>query len=110
MVISYERLKKLREDNNFTQKQVAEYLGIDQSYFSKMEKGQRNINIVTLDKICLLYNCSDNYLLGESDEYEKPKIAFRSDEKVDLFAISKMNQIIKYLKFLREIEEDINHG
>lgn len=106
MRITYERLKKLREDNNYTQKQVADYLGISQSHFSKMEKGQRNMNSVTLDKLCLLYNCSSEYLSGKSDEYEKPKIAFNSDEKIDLFAISKMNQVAGYLKFLREIEED----
>ena len=47
------RLKQLREENNYSQKQVAEYLEIDQSYLSKIEKGKRNLNDMMFDKICL---------------------------------------------------------
>ena len=32
------RLKKLREENNYSQKQIADYLEIDQSYISKIER------------------------------------------------------------------------
>lgn len=103
------RLKRLREENNYSQEQVANYLEIDQSYISKIEKGKRNMNEVIFDKLCLLYNCSPNYLLGKSDEYESPKLAFRSDETVDLFTIAKMNQVTGYLKLLRKIEEDIKN-
>ncbi|MBE6494332.1 MAG: helix-turn-helix transcriptional regulator [Methanosphaera stadtmanae] len=105
----YEKIKKLREDHGYTQKQVAKYLEIDQSYLSKIEQNQRNINSVIFDKLCLLYGCSSDYLLGKTEEYTPPKLAFRSDKKLDLFALSKMNQIVGYLKLLREIEEDITH-
>lgn len=105
----HKRLKQLREDNNFTQKQVSDYLKIDQSYLSKIEKGERNLSDIAFNDLCLLYNCSPSYLLGESDEYEPPKLAFRADEKVDLFTISKMNQIINHLKSLRELEEEFNN-
>ena len=101
------RLKKLREDNNYSQKQIAEFLDVDQSYISEIENGTRNVNEIVFDKLCLLYNCSPDYLLGESNDYEPPKLAFRSDETVDLFAISKMNQVTGYLKLLRRIERNI---
>ena len=103
----YVRLKKLREENGYSQKQIADYLEIDQSYISKIEKGTRNLNEVSFNKLCLLYNCSPDYLLGKSDEYESPKISFRSDETVDLFAISKMNQVVGYLNLLRKMERNI---
>ena len=101
------RLKKLREDNNYSQKQIAEFLDVDQSYISKIENGTRNVNEIVFDKLCLLYNCSQDYLLGESNDYEPPKLAFRSDETVDLFAISKINQVTGYLKLLGRIERNI---
>ena len=103
----YTKLKKLREENGYSQKQIADYLEMDQSYISKIEKGTRKLNEVSFAKLCLLYNCSPGYLLGKSDEYESPKIAFRSDETVDLFAISKMNQVKGYLKLLRKIGGNI---
>lgn len=105
----HERLKQLREENNYSQEQVANYLEMDQSYISKIEKGKRNLNEISFNKLCLLYNCSPDYLLGKSDDYESPKLAFRSDESVDLFAIAKMNQVIGYLKFLRNVERKIEN-
>ena len=105
----HERLKQLREENSYSQEQVANYLEMDQSYISKIEKGKRNLNEISFNKLCLLYNCSPDYLLGKSDDYESPKLAFRSDESVDLFAIAKMNQVIGYLKFLRKVERKIEN-
>ncbi|MBR3140830.1 MAG: helix-turn-helix transcriptional regulator [Methanobrevibacter sp.] len=109
MATIHERLKQLREENNYSQEQVANYLEMDQSYISKIEKGKRNLNEISFNKLCLLYNCSPDYLLGKSDDYESPKLAFRSDESVDLFAIAKMNQVIGYLKFLRKVERKIEN-
>ncbi|MBQ6813707.1 MAG: helix-turn-helix transcriptional regulator [Methanobrevibacter sp.] len=110
MNITGERLKKLRGLNGYTQKEVADYLEIDQSYLSKIEKGERNLNELSFEKICLLYDCSPDYLLGKSDIYESPKLAFRTkNEKVDLNAIAKMNQVLGHLKVLRKLEEAERH-
>lgn len=38
-------LKKLRESNGLTQKEVAEKLNMDVSTFSKIERGVRGLNI-----------------------------------------------------------------
>ena len=67
------------------------------------------MNEISFNKLCLLYNCSPDYLLGKSNVYEPPKLAFRSDESVDLFAIAKMNQVIGYLKYLRKVERKIKN-
>ena len=83
---------------------------MDQSYISEIEKGKRNLNEVSFDKLCLLYNCSPEYLLGKSDVYEAPKLAFRPDEMVDLYAISKMNQVMAYLKYLRKVEKKVKNN
>lgn len=109
MTLICERLKQLREENNYSQEQVANYLEIDQSYISKIEKGKRNLNEISFNKLCLLYNCSPDYLLGKSDDYQPPKLAFRSDESVDLFAIAKLNQVMGYLKYLRKVERKIEN-
>ena len=99
-------LYTLRRENGYTQEQVSKYLGITQSNLSKIENGERNFNMTLLDKLCLLYNCSPEYLLGETDTHEKSSIAFRSDEKVDLNVVAKMNEITGYLKLLRKLDGD----
>ena len=94
-------LKKLRVDSGYTQEQVSGYLGITRNNLSKIENGKINLNMTLLDKLCLLYNCSHEYLLGKTDFYEKPSISFRGDGKIDLNAVAKMNEIKGYLKLLR---------
>lgn len=98
-----ERLQDVRVMNKYTQQQIGEYLGVDQSLISKIEKDQRKINMTQLDKLCTLYDVTPEYFLGESNEYTP--VHYRSDEKVDLNAIAKMNQVKNYLRLLRKINK-----
>ena len=97
------RLQDVRVMNKYTQQQIGEYLGVDQSLISKIEKDQRKINMTQFDKLCQLYDVTPEYLLGETDEYTP--VRYRSDEKADLNAIAKMNQVRGYLKLLRKLEK-----
>lgn len=49
-------LKKLRESNGLTQKEVAEKLNIDISTFSKIERGVRGLSIYMEKELADLYN------------------------------------------------------
>ena len=98
------RLKQLRIDQGYSQKQVSDYLGIDQSNLSKIETDKRNLNLDLLDKLCLLYNCSPEYILGKSDEYNQ--ISFRVDNNVDLNVVAKINETMSYLKLLRDLNKN----
>ena len=64
------RIRNLREDNDMTQKQVAEYLFCDQSLYSKYERGQREVPVGIIIKLAKLYNTSADYILGLTDEKE----------------------------------------
>ena len=46
-------LKKMREDAGVTQIQLAESLGVTQSYVSKIERGERVVDVVQLRTICI---------------------------------------------------------
>ena len=95
------RLKKLRIEHGYSQRQLAEYLEINQSNLSKIENDKRKLNLTLLDKILYLYNCTPDYLLGKTDGYEKQKIAFKSGKDMDLEAIAKINQLNHNLSILR---------
>ncbi len=59
-----EKLKNLRIDNDITQVQLAEILGVKQSAISKYEMGLREYKIEDLIKLCRFYNISSDYILG----------------------------------------------
>mgnify|MGYP004614240825 FL=1 len=63
-----DRLKKLREDKDLYQKDIADYLKIDQSNYSNYELEKVNIPIEYLRFIANYYNTSVDYILYRSDE------------------------------------------
>ena len=101
-----ERIKNLREEHKYTQKQVADFLEIDQSNLSKIELGKRTISMDLIEELCSLFNCSEEYILGESDKYDPSNISFRKNKKMDLNIIAQINETMNYIKLLRELDED----
>lgn len=69
----YKRLKDTREDANMNQKEVASYLGMSQSGYSKYETGENDIPTSVLIKLSKLWGVSIDYLLGVSDKREITK-------------------------------------
>lgn len=65
------RIKELREDNDLTQKEVAEYLRIKQNTYSQYETGQRQLPLNVLVELAKLYKTSTDYILGITQE-KKP--------------------------------------
>lgn len=69
-----ERLKDLREDNDWTQRQVADYLNLKREQYRRYETGINEIKASFLIKVCKLYNVSADYLLGFTNiKTELPK-------------------------------------
>ena len=62
------RIKDIREDREMNQKEVAEFLNISQTNYSKYELGKINIPIETLKKMSILFDTSIDYLLGLTNE------------------------------------------
>ena len=64
----YRRLRDLREDADLTQTQVAKYLGMSQTGYSKYETGENDIPTQVLISLAKFYHTSVDYLLGLTDE------------------------------------------
>ena len=58
------RLRDLREDADLTQNQVAQYLNISQTGYSKYETGKNGIPTQVLIALAAFYGTSVDYLLG----------------------------------------------
>ena len=58
------RIRDLREDNDITQKEIADYLHIKQNTYSQYENGKRQLPIDMLIALAKFYNTSTDYILG----------------------------------------------
>lgn len=57
------QLKKAREQADLSQEQVAKVLNTTQSYISKIESGQRKIDVVQLKKFAKIYKKSLDFFI-----------------------------------------------
>ena len=67
-VMPYERIRNLRIDRGYTQKQIGEYLGISQNTYSQYEIGVLNYPVDVIIKLAQFYGVSTDYLLGLTNE------------------------------------------
>lgn len=104
-ILASERFKLLRENSNLTQSQIAEFLKIDQSYISKFEKGERNLSVDMLEKICSLFGCTLSYFEDESESHTPLNIAFRSKNLniEDLETIASINKVALNIRLINSL-------
>ena len=61
------RTKDLREDNDKTQQQIADYLGTSQTMYARYERGANEMPLRHLIRLAEYYNVDMNYLCGLSN-------------------------------------------
>ncbi|MBR2302282.1 MAG: helix-turn-helix transcriptional regulator [Clostridia bacterium] len=64
MKVFQERLLALRKEFEYTQREVAQMLGISQPSYIRYENGTSQPNLQTLAKIADIFDVSADYLLG----------------------------------------------
>lgn len=64
----YRRIRDLREDNDKTQQDIADYLGMKQPQYHRYESGIRDIPTDILIALAKYYSTSTDYILGLTDE------------------------------------------
>ena len=59
------KLRNARKESGLNQIEVAKLLGRSQSYVSKMEKGQRRINVTQLKEFAKIYGRKIDYFIND---------------------------------------------
>lgn len=93
MNITAYRLRKLREDNGLSQREVAERIGVTRAAYNKYERGTSR-PVRKLDELAALFGVSADFILGrEATSFEQQLSAVDSHDH---------EQILKYLNLSRE--------
>ena len=108
----YETLKMMREKAGLRQGQIAEYLGVTQTFISKVETGERNLTVDQLESVVNLYG---NSLASFTDKEQDPhpiQFAFRAQDvsQDDLRIIAEIGRIAINSRFMTKTLEESNVG
>lgn len=63
----YSRIYDLRKERNISQKQMAEFLGVSQATYSRMERMENPFEVQYMNKVGKLFDVSIDYLVGRTD-------------------------------------------
>ena len=63
----FRRLRDMREDADLRQKDIADYLGIQQTVYSRYERGFQTIPLELLIRLADYYRTSLDYLVGRTN-------------------------------------------
>lgn len=91
-----EKVKEYREKNGYTQKNIADFLDVDQSFISKAEKGERTFTSDMINRLASLFGIQVSAFLSEKDDLIPSTVcAFRASELTseDLNTIALINRI-----------------
>ena len=58
-----QKLKAFRESRGYSQNQLADYLGIERSSYTRYETGETEPSLFALNKLSILYGVSADFLL-----------------------------------------------
>ena len=64
MLFVLPRIKEIRKSKNLSQIQVAKKIGMEQTQYSRYERGENEIKVNVLIEICKALNVSADYILG----------------------------------------------
>ena len=88
----YNRLRELRNGYSMSQKELANKLFVSQQTIAKWETNKASPNPEMLSKIASFFQVSVDYLVGSSDEKEKPTTP-EDDELAKLLEDPELRQI-----------------
>lgn len=93
------RVKKLRKEYGLTQDELAEKIGVARSSVANYENGLNFPNKGVLVKMCKLFNCDLECLLGIDDipDEQETKTVDRILDLADNLTVLEINYLIKKL-------------
>lgn len=104
----FERLKQMREEAGLRQGQIADYLGVTQTYISKVETGERNLAVEQLERLLAFYGHCLATFEKPKQEVHPIRFAFRAQDvsKEDMRIIAEIGRIAINSRFMTKLLEE----
>lgn len=99
------KIKKLRKQAGLTQEKLAEYLGVDRSFISKAEKGERALTSVMLDRLATLFGVEVSAFCDPSCDIKPLNTALCAKELTaeDLQVLADIHRIAMNCDFMTKL-------
>ncbi|EEV50097.1 helix-turn-helix transcriptional regulator [Enterococcus faecium] len=105
---TYERIKQLREERGYTQRDVANAVKLNISVYQKIELGSRPIRENELAVIADFFNVSTDFLLNRTSDPTPPKRSEEDQLGDSILSHFRLNTADMEVEDIEELEEELN--
>ena len=105
------RLKELRKELKYTQKDVADFLNISQPAYGNYESGNRQPDYDTLKKLADFFNVTVDYILGRTENESKLDELLSKEEfalygEIHALTNEEKKRVLDFIKFTKSQREE----
>lgn len=97
------RIRQLREENNMSQKQLAEKLNVHQTAVSQWEQDRTQPGFETANEICNMFDVDLGYLMGFSDVRGHVHLTAQEQEELGRFTVRDLEH--EHLQMYHKLDE-----
>ncbi|MCO5433523.1 MULTISPECIES: helix-turn-helix domain-containing protein [Enterococcus] len=105
---TYERIKQLREERGYTQRDIANAVKLNISVYQKIELGSRPIRENELAVIADFFNVSTDFLLNRTSDPTPPKRSEEDQLGDSILSHFRLNTADMEVADIEELEEELN--
>lgn len=105
---TFERIKQLREERGYTQRDIANAVKLNISVYQKIELGSRPIRENELAVIADFFDVSTDFLLNRTSDPTPPKRSEEDQLGDSILSHFRLNTADMDSESIEEIEEEIN--
>ncbi|EME8112470.1 helix-turn-helix transcriptional regulator [Enterococcus faecium] len=105
---TYERIKQLREERGYTQRDIANAVKLNISVYQKIELGSRPIRENELAVIADFFNVSTDFLLNRTSDPTPPKRSEEDQLGDSILSHFRLNTADMEVEDIEELEEELN--
>jgi len=99
------RIKELREEQNLTQENLAELIGVEYQTINRIENGVYFTNYINLEKFAKAFNVSIEELFNYSHIKKKPKLIREINEFMEKSTPKELEFIHKFIRALGQYKK-----
>ncbi|MFN6834456.1 helix-turn-helix domain-containing protein [Enterococcus hirae] len=105
---TFEKIKHLREERGYTQKDVANAVNLNISVYQKIELGSRPIRENELASIADFFDVSTDFLLNRTSDPTPPKRSEEDQLGDSILSHFRLNTADMEVEDIEELEEELN--
>ena len=95
-----QKIREYRKIRNLKQSELAEKIGVDSKYLSRLETGLATPSFKMIEKLSIVFNIEVSLLFDFEQYTDKDEIITNLQKKINNYSTNQLNMLLKFAQFI----------